>query len=105
MAKKTVKAVKKPKKKAFRMLILGVASCGFIVYFLGFIVNVSLDIANKYREKESLSQELTSLKEKEQELSLDVEKLKDPEYVARYLREKFLYSKEDEYIIKIPEGN
>ena len=44
------------------------------------------------------------LKEKEQELSIDVEKLKDPEYVARYLREKFFYSKEDEYIIEADES-
>lgn len=43
------------------------------------------------------------LKEKEQELSTDVEKLKDPEYVGRYLREKFLYSKEGELVIKMPD--
>lgn len=104
MAKKTVKAVKKPKKKALRVLFLGVASCTFIIYFFCFIVNVYIDIINKYKEKETLNQELTVLKEKEQELSLDVMKLKDPEYVARYLREKFLYSKEGEYIIKIPES-
>ena len=101
MAKKVMTKAK-TKKKALRVLFFGVASCAFIVYFFGFIVNVSLDIVNKYKEKTILSQELTSLKEKEQELSLDVEKLKDPEYVARYLREKFLYSKEGEYIIKIP---
>ena len=101
MAKRAMTKAK-PKKKALRVLFFGVASCAFIVYFFGFIVNVSLDIVNKYKEKTILSQELTSLKEKEQELSLDVEKLKDPEYVARYLREKFLYSKEGEYIIKIP---
>lgn len=102
MAKKVVK--KKPKKKALRVLLFGVGSCAFMIYFFGFVVNVSLDIANKYKEKEILNDKLLELKEEEQELSLDVEKLKDPEYIARYLREKFLYSKEDEYIIKIPQG-
>lgn len=102
MASKVVK--KKPKKKALRVLFFGVASCAFMIYFFGIVVNVSLDIVNKYKEKESLNNKLLELKEKEQELSLDVEKLKDPEYIARYLREKFLYSKEDEYIIKIPQG-
>jgi len=58
---------------------------------------------NKYKEKEKLSLELMELKEKEQELSTDVEKLKDPEYVGRYLREKFLYSKEGELVIKMPD--
>lgn len=99
--KKIVKT--KPKKKTLRFLFFGVASCVFITYFLCLVVNVSLDIIKKYKEKEQLGEELVLLKEKEQELAVDVEKLKDPEYVARYLREKFLYSKEDEYIIKIPD--
>ncbi len=100
-SKKIVKT--KPKKKALRFLFFGVASCAFIVYFLCLVVNVSVDIMKKYEEKEQLENDLLYLKEKEQELAVDVEKLKDPEYVARYLREKFLYSKEDEYIIKIPD--
>ena len=29
--------------------------------------------------------------------------MQDPEYIARYLREKYLYSKAGEYIIRIPE--
>lgn len=102
MAKKTVARIK-PKQKAFRILFFGVGSCVFIAYFLGLIVNVSMDIVNKYKEKDILNEELDTLKEKEQELSLDVLKLKDPEYVARYLREKFLYSKDGEYVIKIPD--
>lgn len=102
MTKKTVK--KKPKKKALRFVFFGIASCVFIIYFFCFVVSVSLDIINKYEEKKLLNQQLVELQEKEQELFIDVEKLKDPEYIARYLREKFFYSKEDEYIIKIPEG-
>jgi cell division protein DivIC len=66
-------------------------------------VNYSLDIYGKYKEKEKYEQELTKLKEKEQKLMVDVEKLQDPEYVGRYLREKFLYSKKGEYIIKLPQ--
>ena len=62
----------------------------------------SLTIYDKYKEKDELSQELIELKEEEQKLTVDVERLQNPEYVGRYLREKFLYSKNDEYIIKIP---
>lgn len=105
MATKTNKKIvkTKPKKKTLRFLLFGVASCAFIAYFLCLVVSVSVDIMKKYKEKKELGEELILLKEKEQELAVDVEKLKDPEYVARYLREKFLYSKEDEYIIKIPD--
>ncbi len=63
---------------------------------------MSLEIAGKYKEKDELSEELEVLKEKETELSTDVLKLQDPEYIARYLREKYYYSKEGEYVIRFP---
>lgn len=66
-------------------------------------VNFSLAILDKYKEKEKLESKLQDLKAEEQKLSVDVKKLQNPEYVARYLREKFLYSKEGEYIIKLPQ--
>jgi cell division protein DivIC len=62
-----------------------------------------MDIYGKYKEKEELNNNLIKLKDKEQKLTVDVEKLQDPEYVGRYLREKFLYSKKGEYIIKLPQ--
>ncbi|NLC48199.1 MAG: septum formation initiator family protein, partial [Tenericutes bacterium] len=39
----------------------------------------------------------------EETLKSEINKLKDPEYMARYAREKYLYSKNDEIIIKIEE--
>ena len=53
--------------------------------------------------KEELELELTALKEKEDELQVDAKKLQNPDYVARYAREKYLYSKDGEYILQIPE--
>lgn len=93
---------KKTKKGILRFLLFGVASFVFIGYFFSIVVNVSLEIAGKYEEKSNLNKELEVLKEEEEELSTDVLKLQDPEYVGRYLREKYLYSREDEYIIKLP---
>ena len=34
---------------------------------------------------------------------MDANKLQDPDYIARYAREKYLYSKDGEFILKIPE--
>ena len=48
-----------------------------------------------------LTKQLETLKEDEKILSDDVKKLKDPEYAARYAREKYLYSKTDEKIFKL----
>ena len=62
-----------------------------------------VDIISKYQEKKSLEKELIALKEKEEELKVDANKLQDPNYIARYAREKYYYSKDGEFIIKIPE--
>ena len=35
----------------------------------------------------------------------DIKKLKDPEYVARYAREKYMYSKDGELIIRLPDDD
>ena len=90
------------KKKIIRFLFLGCTSFVFTIYFFSLVVNMSLEIAGKYKEKDELSEELEVLKEKETELSTDVLKLQDPEYIARYLREKYYYSKEGEYVIRFP---
>ena len=95
----------KVKKKTLRILLFGVPSIIVMVYFFTYAFNMSLEIVSKYDEKEELEQDLNDLKEKEQELSTDVLKLQDPEYVGRYLREKYYYSKNNEYIIKLPNKN
>ena len=58
-------------------------------------------IIQKKVEKEKLLNKLDELKTEEKILSDDVEKLKNPEYAARYAREKYLYSKTGEKILKI----
>ncbi len=92
----------KKRKKTLRFLLFGVASFMFVMYFFSLVVNMSLEIVGKYKEKDSLNDKLDDLREEEQELSTYVLKLQDPEYIGRYLREKYYYSKDDEYIIKLP---
>ena len=102
----TVKKVKrKPKKSTFRFLVFGVFSIVVISAVLGSISKVWINIYDKYREKEELENKLVLLKEDGETLSIDVEKLQDPEYIARYLREKYFYSTEGEYIIRLPQAN
>lgn len=86
-----------------RMLLLGLSSF-FIIFAMTFTIGKYwIEIFEKYQEKKSLDKELISLKEKEEELKLDANKLQNPEYVARYAREKYLYSKDGEYILQIPD--
>ncbi|MCI5701174.1 MAG: septum formation initiator family protein [Erysipelotrichaceae bacterium] len=98
MAKK-----KKIKKKATRLATFGVLSIILIIIVSLTLFSVFLDIIDKYKEKNKLNQELIALKEKESELKTNVKKLEDPEYLARYAREKYFYSKDGELILRIPE--
>ena len=98
MAKK-----KKVKKKARRMVTYGVASFLLIIIISITLFSVFTEILDKYKEKNELENQLIALEEKEKELENDVKKLEDPEYLARYAREKYFYSKDGELIIRIPE--
>ena len=54
-------------------------------------------------EKDFLNSQLFKLEEEEKVLESDIQKLADPAYVARYAREKYLYSKDGELIIRLPD--
>ena len=90
-------------KRKKRLLILGLSSLiiiGAVTFTVG---HYWIEIYDKYQEKKELEAKLVSLKEEEDELQLEADKLQDPDYIARSAREKYLYSKEGEFVIKIPE--
>ena len=93
----------KKKKARRRYLVLGVFSVFIILSSAITIGKYWVEIFEKYKEKNILEKELTALKEKEEELSVDANKLQNPDYIARYAREKYLYSKDGEIILQIPE--
>lgn len=82
--------------------MLGVGSILIILITTATIGSYWVEIYDKYKEKQQLEEKLIGLQEKEDELRADAERLKDPDYIARYAREKYLYSKDGEFIIKIP---
>ena len=67
------------------------------------VVKTAYELYTKTKEKKEFQEELSLLKEKEDELKGQVNKLQDPDYIARYAREKYLYSKDGEIIIRIPD--
>ena len=88
-------------KKKARVVVTCIA-CTFIMT-LAIITSFSnlAKITEKSKEKKQLINKLENLQEETKILKDDVEKLKNPEYAARYAREKYLYSKTGEKIIKI----
>lgn len=97
-----MKKTKKSKKSIKRMLFLGVSSLAIIIGTTYTIGKYWIEIYDKYQEKKELKQQLLTLKEKEEELKADASKLQDPDYIARYAREKYSYSKDGEIILRIP---
>ena len=96
-----MKKIRKKKKK-FGPILLSLISFVIIVFTTYTIGKYWVDIYAKYQEKKELEKELASLKEEEEELKADVNRLQDSDYVARYAREKYYYSKDGEYILRIP---
>lgn len=94
---------KKNIKQKRRIFFLGFTSIFIIASTTFTIGKYWIEIYEKYQEKKSLEKELLSLKEKEEELAVDANKLQNPDYIARYAREKYLYSKDGEFILQIPE--
>ena len=99
MAKKSSKKLKR--KRVKRILLVTLVCIGinsYVLYSVGTILN---DVHTMKNENKELSLELDNLKEEEEILKSEVKKLKDPVYVAKYAREKFLYSGDNEYIIRM----
>lgn len=96
MAKK--KKISRASKR--RLFVFGNLSLLIIGYFLfsaGFYVYKIYTLKN---EEKVLKENLKQLQKEEKNLSTDMEKLKDPDYLAKYARETYSYSKDKEVIIQ-----
>ena len=95
---------KKTKNRTPYIILLSFC-CVFVFGFMIFsIYNDLSEIKAKEKEEEQLNKDLVALQENEEKLESEISRLQDPEYLARYAREKYFYSKEDELIIRIPES-
>ena len=95
---------KKTSKGAVRRMSLYFIIFICVLVYSGYITFVSWGkIIDKHQEKKALEEKYASLVNEEKLLEKEVNKLQDPEYIAKYAREKYLYSKDGEYIIKIVE--
>ncbi|UKI29312.1 MAG: septum formation initiator family protein [Clostridium sp.] len=68
------------------------------------LINGAKILNNRKETKRIKTKKISvTIRKKEEELNSEVTKLQDDEYVAKYAREKYMYSKDGEYIIKIAE--
>lgn len=88
-----------------RLLLFGTISLVVIVYFFSILFSYSYNIYKLKQEEKQLQTELAALEHDEKLLKINIEKLKDPNYIAKYAREYFQYSKDGEIILKIDSLN
>jgi len=93
--------MKKKSRKVKRFFVFGLICIALDTYIVYSYANTWNQIYLKNEEKENLVIELNNLKEENEELKSTSDKLHDPEYMAKYAREKRLYAGKDEYIIRI----
>lgn len=98
----TKKGLKKAKKRflILTILFLGIVSFSFVTIF-----EDCMHIMSNKQEIAQLNAYYNELLETEESLTSEVTKLHDPDYVARYARERYMYSLPGEFIIKIPNQN
>lgn len=68
-----------------------------------FLISFSFYIYKIYslkKEEKILIERLETLKDEEDNLQTDIEKFQNPDYLARYARENYHYSKEGELVIQ-----
>jgi cell division protein DivIC len=96
---------KKGLKQAKKRLLLEILVFLVLLAFLSFsMFKVWLQIIDNKSNIVSLNEKYEKLLEEEKALKSDVNKLQDPDYVARYAREKYLYTRDGELIIRMPES-
>lgn len=101
-----IKIKHKVTKKERRRLTIFILSFIFIIGFT--CINIFPDWLKIMKNKQEITLLQSSYEElldTEEALKAEVQKLQDPEYVERYAKEKFLYTKEDEIIIRKTDTN
>lgn len=101
MKKKNKKTlfIKSLQRKSILVFLIAIV----FVVFSG-LVRDWIAIGNNVIQKKNLEKEYQKLQEKQEVLEQEVTKLQDEDYVLRYAREKYGYSKDGELIIRINEN-
>ena len=86
-----------------RLIFLSCAILFLVGVIIASVFNDFCQIIKNKNELVLLHDKYKNLLHDEESLQSEITKLQDNEYVARYAREKYLYSLPDEVIIRLPE--
>ncbi len=92
---------KMSQKTKFRVTFLTIVFIISIVVFVSTTISYVSQIVKNNNEIKNLNNIYNDRLAEEENLKDEINRLQDPEYMAKYAREKYLYSKNGEIIIKI----
>ena len=99
--------MKKRKKESnrYRYLVPLFSCVILVIALISTIINDWMQVVRNRNEIKEVNIKYEELKEEEASLNVEVAKLKDPDYIARYAREKYMYSKPGEIILRMVDPN
>ena len=91
---------RKTKKEKRRIIMISFLVISLSAFLVKSVFSDWVQILNNNRQIHVLTERKKALLDEEASLRAETTKLENPEYVARYAREKYLYSAPDEIIIR-----
>lgn len=88
------------KKDKRRLIAISVLLMVLVTTLVSSVFSDWMEILDNKKQVKVLSETYSQLIDEETALKSEVTKLQNPDYVARYARETYLYSKPNEIIIK-----
>ena len=93
--------LKKTKKEKKRLFVLSLSIFSLLSVLVYSIITTCPSILENKSKIKELNKEYNELLKSEEKLLSEVTKLQDDEYIARYAKEKFMYSEDGEIIIRM----
>ncbi|MBU3852189.1 MAG: septum formation initiator family protein [Candidatus Paralactobacillus gallistercoris] len=88
-----------------RLLILSIVLLVMLLFFGWQFFKVHRNIEASRAQIQQSQAALAKTKSQNDSLNLEIKQLKDPLYVQKYIRSKYLYSKDGETIYNLPQDN
>lgn len=93
--------MKKTKKEKKRLFAISTMIVVLLVMLINSVASDWSEIMDNNHQIKQLTDEYNDLMAEEEKLQSDVTKLQDSDYIARYAKEKYLYSQEGDTIIRM----
>ena len=94
------KAKKTSRKEKKRLFLISTAILLLLSFLVGSVYKDWQQILQNRKEEVELTQKYEKLLDNEIKLSAEITKLQDDEYLARYAKEKYMLSSENDIIIQ-----